>query len=476
MAQDRPGRASIETLRARFEGQGQGHVFRFWDQLDASARDRLARQTEAIDLGAIFRGFAASRQSGAGAAPKLEPIEVIETPDPRGDPAAFASARERGLSLLAEGRVGVMVVAGGQATRLGYPGPKGAYPLGPVTDRSLFAIHAEKIRRLRERSGRAMPWYVMTSQATDAQTRSFFAEHDRFGLREEDVFFLVQRMVPGFDFVGKFILEAPDRLFENPDGHGGALPALLESGALDDMQTRGIDTLFYFQVDNPLVKIADPTFLGFHAERGAEVSCKVVRKLDAAEKVGVVARVNGHAGVVEYTEIDEEHRNALDEHGDLLFWTGSIAVHIFDAAFVRRVAEDAETFLPFHASAKRIPCVDASGRASKPEEPNGHKLERFVFDALSATERVFVMETPRAEEYSPVKNADGSDSPATSRRDLSARSRAWLEAAGIEPPPPGAAIEIDHSKIDGPDDLRALGVQDVRDASGVIRIAAGESA
>jgi UDP-N-acetylglucosamine/UDP-N-acetylgalactosamine diphosphorylase len=367
-----------------------------------------------------------------------------------------------------------MVVAGGQATRLGYPGPKGAFPLGPVTERSLFEIHAQKLRRLRARSGRDVPWYVMTSQATDAATRRFFADHDHFGLPERDVFFLVQRMVPSFDFEGKLILEAKDRIFENPDGHGGSLTALRESGALDDMRARGIDTLFYFQVDNPLVRIADPVFLGLHTERGAEMSCKVVRKQTPEDKMGVVALVDGEVGVVEYTEIDDAHRTARDEQGDLLFWTGSIAVHVFDRAFIERVVRDAETSLPFHASAKKIPCVDASGETVTPGEPNGHKLERFVFDALAATDRVLVMETERLEEYSPVKNAEGTESPVTSRDELSARYRSWLESAGVDVPADATAIEIDHSRIDGPEDVRILGIQTVAEASDVIRIETGE--
>ena len=476
MALDRPGTSDIAALRASFEGNGQGHVFRFWDQLDPAARARLAHQAGTIRLPALLRGFAAIGDPTRSASPKLEPVDAVPTPDRGGDPLAFERARARGAELLAEGRVGVMVVAGGQATRLGFPGPKGAYPLGPVSDRSLFAIHAQKIRRLRARCGRPVPWYVMTSQATDADTRRFFADHRHFGLPPRDVFFLVQRMVPSFDFAGRLVLEAPDRIFENPDGHGGALTALLDSGALDDMQERGIDTLFYFQVDNPLEQIADPVFLGFHAERDADVSCKVVRKQEPGEKVGVVARVDGRVGVVEYTEIDEEHRNARDDDGGLRFWAGSIAVHVFDTAFVRRVAKAADDLLPYHASAKRIPCVDAAGRTRTPAEPNGYKLERFVFDALAATERVLVMETPRSAEYSPVKNADGADSPATARCALSSRYRAWLEAAGVEIPPGGAAIEIDHSRVDGPEDARALGIRSAGEAGDVIHIAAGERA
>jgi UDP-N-acetylglucosamine/UDP-N-acetylgalactosamine diphosphorylase len=472
VAGERPENTDIGKLRQQFDAQGQGHVFRFWDRLDPAGRDRLARQTGEIDLPALLAGYAATREPHA-APPKLAPAPVVPTPAHGGDPAAFARAREQGEALLAAGRVGVMVVAGGQATRLGFPGPKGAFPLGPVSGRTLFEIQAQKIRRLRSRCGRAVPWYVMTSQATDEATRACFAEHDHFGLPAEDVFFLRQRMVPSFDFEGRLILERPDHIFENPDGHGGSLTALLRSGALDDMDARGIDTLFYYQVDNPLIRMADPAFLGFHASREAQISCKVVRKQDPAEKVGVVAQLGERIGVVEYTEIDDAHRHQRDDAGELVYWAGSIAVHVFDTAFIRHVAGHADTLLPFHASAKRIPCVDAQGCTATPDEPNGHKLERFVFDALPAAERVLVLETPREEEYSPVKNAEGADSPATARRDLVTRYRAWLAAAGIALPPPGTAIELDHSVIDGPEDARNLGIRQTSEAGDAIRIASG---
>jgi UDP-N-acetylglucosamine/UDP-N-acetylgalactosamine diphosphorylase len=323
-----------------------------------------------------------------------------------------------------------MVVAGGQASRLGYGGPKGFFPIGPVSDRCLFAQQAQKLTHLRARCGRPVPWYIMTSPATDAATREGFARADSYGLPPEDVFFLSQGMVPSLDFDGRLMLERPDRIFENPNGHGGSITALLDSGALDDMASRGVDTIFYYQVDNPLVPLADSLFLGFHALAGAEMSCKVIRKVDPAEKMGVVARVNGRVGVVEYTEIDDEQRYARDAAGDLVYWAGNLAVHAFDTAFVRRVAD---------------------------HEPNGHKLERFVFDALAAARSVCVVEARRSEEYSPVKNAEGSDSPVTA-------------------PPPGTAIEIDESRIGGCEDLRSLGIRSVEEAGDIVHTARGVEA
>jgi UDP-N-acetylglucosamine/UDP-N-acetylgalactosamine diphosphorylase len=220
--------------------------------------------------------------------------------------------------------------------------------------------------------------------------------------------------------------------------------------------------------------MADPVFLGFHAEQAAEISTKVVPKQDPGEKVGVLARVDGRPAVVEYTEIEDEHRFARDAAGELVFGSGNVAIHAFDTAFLRRVAEQADTLLPFHASAKKIPYVDDRGETLEPEEPNGHKLERFVFDALSAATRTVVLETTRADEYSPVKNRSGAESPETSRRDLVACTRAWLEAAGLAVPP--GPLELDHARIDGPEDAKALGITDVTEAPDMIRLDSGEPA
>jgi UDP-N-acetylglucosamine/UDP-N-acetylgalactosamine diphosphorylase len=468
-----PDSHSPETLRAKFAAHGQGHVFRFWDVLDGDARRRLVRQASSLDLPALMRGYAVARAAPAKACPHLEPPPVEIAPESGGSPERFRAARELGESRLAAGRVGVMVVAGGQATRLGYDAPKGEFPIGPVSRRSLFELQAQKIRRLRAQTSRRIPWYVMTSRATDAATREGFARNHFYGLPEDDVFFLCQGMVPSFDFEGRLLLDRPDHIFENPDGHGGAIPALLASGALDDMADRGIDTLFYYQVDNPLVRIADPAYIGFHAQSRAEASCKVVRKHDPAEKVGVVARCDGSTHVVEYSEIDDAHRNARDPDGELLYWAGSIAIHVFDREFLRRVAERADELLPFHAAAKAIPCVDDQGRTTHPAKPNGLKLERFVFDAFPAADRVSVVETQRDDEFSPVKNAQGADSPATAREALVDLYRRWLDAAGIALPAGTRAIEIDHSRVDGPDDARALGVSRAEQAGDAILMEVG---
>jgi UDP-N-acetylglucosamine/UDP-N-acetylgalactosamine diphosphorylase len=443
-----------ELIRKQYDEAGQGHVFRFWDALDADARRALADQAGRLDLAELGRVHAATQALAAPGSRRLAPARIEPLPEHGGSAARRAEAAERGQELLRAGRVAVMVVAGGQGTRLGYDGPKGLYPLGPATGRALFELQAQKIRGARRRSGAAIPWLVMTSDATDATTRAYFAEQRWFGLPESDVLFLRQDAAPALDFEGRLLLESPSRIAESPNGHGGAFQALANSGVLDELDRRGVTTISYYQVDNPLIQLADPVFLGLHALTGAEMSAKVVRKIDPMEKVGVVAEVDGRVGVVEYTEIDDAHRFAKDAAGELVYWAGSIAIHAFEVSFARRIAADAERYLPYHASAKKIPFVDTDGAVVKPDAPNGHKLERFLFDALPAAQRVAILEVARADEYAPLKNAEGNDSAATARQALDAIARRWLAIAGVESPS-DQWVEIDHSKVDCVEDVRA---------------------
>ncbi len=472
LASARSARSRIEAIRERFAAHGQEHVFRHWDELDPAGRERLADQAAHLDLGRLEKALERARALGAGAA-DLEPLPVERLPEHGGSRAAIAVATERGGEMLAAGRVAAFVVAGGQGTRLGFAGPKGALPIGPVSQRSLFELQAQKLRGLRRRWGRPVPWYIMTSDATDGETRQLLQEREYFGLSPQDVIAFRQQTIPAFDFEGRLVLERPDRIFENPNGHGGSLTALVSSKSLDDMEDRGVDTIFYYQVDNPLVRMCDPAFLGFHDAAGAEMSCKVVRKREPEEKVGVLARADGRARVVEYTEIEPADRDAREPSGELRFWAGNIAIHALSTSFVRRVDADADRLLPYHASAKAIAHLDENGRAVHPSQPNGFKLERFVFDALPAASRTCAVEARREDEFSPVKDAEGANSPAGARAALVRLYRSWLEAVGVELPGDVDSVELDHSLVDGPEDLRDAAWRSVADLGDAIQIATG---
>jgi UDP-N-acetylglucosamine/UDP-N-acetylgalactosamine diphosphorylase len=426
------------ALVDRFEQAGQGHVFRFLDRLDAAGREALFRQTEEIDLTRV-----AELAATAGAPPRapgnLEPATVLRPDELPGD--ELREARERGEDLLARGTVAALLVAGGQATRLGYDGPKGAYPLGPVSGRTLFEWFAGRLRALADRHGRPVPLYVMTSEATHEATVEYFRSRDWLGLGEEGVKLFRQGMAPALDDDGRLLLESPGRVFVAPNGHGGVFEALQEHGILDELDARGLAEIFYFQVDNALVRIADPVFLGLHHGAAAGMSTKVVEKTDPAEKVGVVVRRDGHLEVVEYSELSEAQMEERGPDGRLRYGAGNIAIHAIRTDFARRVAEGGE--LPFHCARKAVPHVDADGAPVRPASPNATKFERFVFDALPLTESSVTLAVRREEEFAPVKNAEGSDSPETARAALTNRARRWCEEAGLSVGLHGEGVAFD---------------------------------
>lgn len=426
------GSPTVEQLRERFGAAGQGHVLDGVEALQGHARARFLAELDAIDLPLVQRlAESLKTEASASAAPSLEPPEMWtrEAFDEAGD-------RSVGEQLLAEGKVGFVLVAGGQGSRLGFDGPKGAYEIGPVTDRCLFAWHAARIRAAGARHGFRPTWYVMTSRVNDVPTREFFGEHGHFGLPAEDVVFFSQDMLPALDADGRIVLAAPGEVFLAPNGHGGTLAALRSSGALDDMRARGIEQLSYFQVDNPLARPADTFFLGAHELSGADMSSKVVAKRDADEKVGVIGRIDGKLGCIEYSDLSDELRYAKADDGALLFNAGNIAVHAMRRDFVERLTEGGGLDLPWHVARKNLKVVGPDGAQA---EVPGVKFETFVFDALGKAGRSVTLEVDRAEEFSAVKNADGSDSPASCREDLTRIGRGIVgeDAAGAD------AVEVD---------------------------------
>ena len=396
----------------------------------------------------------------------LAPAPVVELPAGR----ERAEARAAGAALLAEGRVAALVVAGGQGTRLGHPGPKGTFPLGPVSGRTLFGLQAEKLLGIQRRTGRVLPWVVMTSAATDAATRAYFASQGDFGL---EVHFIRQRSVACVDLSGQPLFGAAGEPITAPDGHGGMLAALAESGLLEALRARGMRALAYQQVDNPLARSADPVLLGWLAEGRAEVASKVVRKSRPDERLGTAGLRDGRVHVVEYTELDRAGAERRAADGGLRLWAGTIGIHAFALDFLARCAPRADELLPLHASAKPIPHLGPEGTTVAPSEPNGYKLERFIFDLLPEARAAVLVEALREDEYAPVKNAQGSESPATARQALSACARRWLDAAGWALPSEPCPIELDHSLIDSPEDAASLTVRDARAEGSGVRIGAG---
>ena len=420
-----------EKLYDHLHPYGQEHVLRWWDALSPAQKDGLAAQVLSLDLALIDREKHGKPSESIGELlAKFEQPPVVK---PSGS-AEDASAKTTGEQMLQSGEVALVLVAGGLGTRLKFAGPKGCFPITPIKRKTLFDLHAEKITALKRRYGASLPLYVMTSDATDDATRSFFLQRDNLGLGADGVCFFKQDNMPVVDVNWKLLMSSKDSIAMSPDGHGGAIQALRKSGAIDDMRQRGITDVFYFQVDNVLVQIADPLFLGYHRLKGAEMSLKVLEKRDPEENLGTAGRFRGRLRVVEYSDLTREQQHEPDPSGMLKYRMGSIAIHAFTVDFLARMSEPPRS-LPLHRASKDVPYVDENGLKREPEgENNGIKFERFIFDALPEAKNALLFQTSRERDFSPVKNPEGEDSPMTARRSLVELHAAWLADAGVQLP------------------------------------------
>ncbi|MEX0678505.1 MAG: UTP--glucose-1-phosphate uridylyltransferase [Pirellulales bacterium] len=425
----------------------QEHVLAFWHELDPQKRDRLAAQVEQLDLrllDELFRNQVAgedwarvARRAAAPPAFRLNERRPSVSPE---------QAHQRGRQALEAGHVGVILVAGGQGTRLGFQRPKGMFSIGPVSGASLFQILFEKIAARSRAAQMRIPLYLMTSPATHEDTVKYLAANEYFGLASEDVRIFCQAAMPAVDAVtGRLLLAAKGELALSPDGHGGTLPALAAGGCLADIRARGLRQLFYCQVDNPLVEMCDPLFLGYHLLSDSDLSTLVVAKRHSRERVGNVVSIDGQMRMIEYSDLnplEDEIVERRGPEGGPVFWAGNTAIHVFDAAFLESMAATTAA-LPFHAAKKAVGYVDAAGRTIAPRQPNAIKFERFIFDLLPAARRAIVVEVDPARAFAPVKNAPGADAdtPESAQAQMIALHAGWLRAAGCEVAD-GVAVEV----------------------------------
>ena len=453
----------LEHHRRRLAACGQDHLLRFWSRLDERQRAALLDDLDQVDLDRCLPLVdTLVRTRPAPVLPRrIEPAEILPAEPDAARERLYARAREVGARAVAEGRVAAFTVAGGQGTRLGFDGPKGAFPISVVRDAPLFQLFAEFLLGVERRYGRRPRWYIMTSPSNHAETLAFLERHAYFGLAADDVMLFSQAQMPAFLPDGRIALAEPHRVALSPDGHGGSLWALAGGGALRDMRERGIEHISYFQVDNPLVRPIDPLFIGLHIETGSEMSSKAVVKADDTERVGNFAVADGRLCVIEYSDLPDELARARTPAGQRLFDAGSIAVHLLSREFVERLTRPGSGVeLPWHRADKRTQVVLDDGRSVTPSTPNVVKLEMFVFDAIPLARNPLVLYTRREEEFSPVKNADGVDSPATTRRDLNRRAARWFEHCNGTVPrdpagEPAATIEISPRFALDQEDLRA---------------------
>lgn len=433
---------SLQTLRNLAQSTGQEHLFACVDTLDDTSITRLLTRIEALDLqnlpALLDQNLHNTEPSSNHST--IEPIPYY--PLERSGARAWErdSFRRVGEQLLREGKIAAFIVAGGQGSRLGFEGPKGCFPGGAVTGKPLFQCITEWIVASQRKYDCTIPLYVMTSPLNHQDTIQFFQNQEWLGLQQSDVMFFQQGILPSVDKdTGKILLAAPDEPATNPDGHGGSLKALWSSGAIKNMRERGIEHVSYAQVDNPLVRVIDPVFIGLHAkaeDSSGQMSTKMIAKTDPHEKVGVFATLDGKAGMIEYSDLPEHLATKQTTSGELAFNAGNPAIHMLGVEFIASLnSTPSGCALPFHRAIKKVPYVDLeTGDRIEPSEPNALKLETFVFDALPLCDDSIVMEVDRIEEFAPIKNAKGDDSAHTSSLLQTLRAARWLEAAGVQVP------------------------------------------
>jgi len=445
----------MEAFKADLKRFGQEHVLTWWEELSEEEKEELLNDLSDIDLEEMVGMFRSTCGPGSSSERDLSSMKPIEDDLCQSVKTATAQEMEEyrsiALRAAAKGHVGVLLLAGGQGTRLGVPYPKGMYNIGLPSGKTLYQIQIERILRIQELAQRLtgedglIPMYVMTSEHTKGPTQEFFRKNNFFGMKEEQLIIFEQRTIPAFDMNGKFIMERKSKLARSPDGNGGLYWALREEGVLADLQFRDVRYLHVYCVDNVLVKVADPIFMGYCIQRGAEAGNKVVEKESPDEAVGVVCRLDGKVQVVEYSEISKETAE-LKEGNRLVYRAGNICNHFFRRDFLQRVCEKHEKQLPHHVAKKKIPFTDlGTGNAVKPTQTNGIKLEKFVFDVFEFSENFVVWECHRDDEFSPLKNGAGAakDTAETSRNALYQQHRRFLEAAGANVDGPSdQAVEI----------------------------------
>jgi UDP-N-acetylglucosamine/UDP-N-acetylgalactosamine diphosphorylase len=424
---------SYEKAKKLLKNHHQEHLLAFWDQLDKGRRQDLLAQIQRLDFDKIevwTNNFIKNPASDVISGDFVPALSYNPTPVGPEQQRKYAEAVKLGKELISAGKVAAFVVAGGQGTRLGFDGPKGDFPISPVKGKTLFQIFAETIAAVSKKYQTDCPWYVMTSPLNYGQTKEIFRSNNYYGLGENNVFIFQQGTLPNFSPDGKILLADKSTIACSPDGHGGSLRALYESGALDDMKRRGVEFMSYWQVDNPLINIFDPLFIGLHVLDKAEMSSKALIKSGPKEKVGNFCIIDGRMTVIEYSDLPDELAEKKNPDGSLVFELGSIAIHIINRTFVENLNAD-DFSLPLHKAVKKVLHIDHDGNAI---ESDGIKLESFVFDALPLASKSVILQTIRSEEFAPTKNAFGPDSVETTKQMMVDRAANWLESAGVTIP------------------------------------------
>lgn len=392
------------------EKYNQKHVLKNFEKLEEKKKEKLLEQILSIDFEQIQQLYESTKKQINFVNEKIEPIEYVDKTVLSSD--ILDKYNKLGEKEIKDGKYAVVTMAGGQGTRLGHSGPKGTFKLGLKDDKSIFEILITTLKDSNEKYNVVIPWYIMTSRENNEQTVKFFEENNYFGYDKNSIIFFKQGELPMCSEDGKLLIDETGVIKEAADGHGGIFESMRKNGIIDDMENRGIEWAFVGPVDNVLVKMVDETLLGVVLDKGVLAGGKSVVKAGPKEKVGVFCKKNGKPGVVEYTEITTELAEATNKNGELVFGESHINCNLFNIDAIKDVSQKK---LPYHSAHKKAKYIDENGKLVTPEKPNAFKFESFIFDAFDMLDDMAILRVKREEEFAPVKNAEGNDSPETAR-------------------------------------------------------------
>lgn len=399
-----------EALK-KLEKYGQEHLLARYESLNEEKKVKLINQIKNIDFDETIELFNIVTKSIKKPDGEFLSIEYVDKS--KLSEEQYNDYYNIGKEQIEQGKYAVVTMAGGQGTRLGYVAPKGTFKIGGGIEKSLFEALSDTIKEARAKYNTRIPWYIMTSRENNNATEKFFEKNDFFGLPYEDVKFFKQGELPMLDTNGKLILDETGLIKLAADGHGGVFESLEKNGYLDDMKKRGIEWIFISGVDNVLAGLVDPIAVGLAITEGTLATGKSVVKRSPTEGVGVFCKRNGRPYVIEYTEITDEMANARDDNGELLYGESHILTNLFNIKALENIAQNK---LPYHKAFKKAKYTDIeTGEIIKPEKPNAYKYEAFIFDAFETLDSMSILRVKREDEFAPLKNADGEDSPDTAR-------------------------------------------------------------
>ena len=403
--------SEVKNIESTLKEYNQEHIIKLLNKLDGTPKDKLIRQIEKIDFNQLQELYENTKK---GIEIKENKIEAIEYSDKEKLTEEQKNIyKQKGEDIIKNGKYAVVTMAGGQGTRLGHEGPKGTFKLDVYgKGKYIFQILTETLKEANKKYQVTIPWYIMTSKENHEPTKAFLEKNNYFGYDKKSVILFQQGELPLLDFEGKVLIDKDMKIKEASDGNGGVFSSLRSTGALADMKERGIEWVFIGGVDNVLAKLVDSTLLGMTIYKGMQIGSKSVVKANPHEKVGVFCKMNKHPKVIEYSELPIEMAEEVDENGELKFGESNIACHLFNIDAVEKVSKE---ILIYHTAIKKNSYVNEKGKEIIPEEPNSYKFEAFIFDAFDLFDEMAVLRVKREEEFAPVKNKEGADSPKTAK-------------------------------------------------------------